>query len=377
MLPFAAIALAAFAGTLLLYLSGRAGPVAASHLALAVGVMPLIHAAMLHFVPVLTRRRPPDATVWILPTGVLAAGTLAWLGFFVPFTDPRALTAAAALGMVSTFGFGAWMVRHARHSIGPAHPCVHWYVAAVLCLALALAAVVAMEWLPWQRPALRRFHLHLNTLGFIALTAVGTLHVLLPTVAGRPDSDAAGQLRRHLGWAVSGALLIAAGAAWIPPLGWLGMLTWLVALIRLARAWIRRYAVSLVAPHSAVTALTMALTGLILLLPAGALHGTGALAGRDAVVSFFVLFLLPLVTGTLSHLLPLWWRPGESADRLETHRRRIARFSGLRALLFGAGGILVLAGLRTGLLLAAAGLVLFLFQLLRPGTQATATYPMD
>lgn len=377
MLPFAVIALAAFAGTLFLHFSGIAGPVATWHLAFAVGVMPLIHAAMLHFVPVLTRSGRPAATVWVLPCGALLAGAFAWLAFVAPIANPHALTAAAALGLIATLGFGGWMTLRARRGIGPAHPCLHWYVAAVVCLALALAAVVVMEWLPLQRPALRRFHLHLNTLGFVALTAIGTLHVLLPTVAGRPDDDAARRLQRNLPWAASGALLIAAGAAWAPALVALGTLAWLVPLARLARAWARHYAELLVAADNAATSLAASLAGFVALLFGGLLHAVGLLAGSNTVPAFFVLFLLPLVTGTLSHLLPLWRRPDAHTDWHDAQRRAMARFTGFRALLFGAGGTLALAGYRGGLVLAAAGLALFLFQLLRAGTPATAAHPMD
>jgi hypothetical protein len=55
--------------------------------------------------------------------------------------------------------------------------------------------------------ALRLVHLHLNTLGFIGLTAIGTLHVLMPTVLGKPDprrrcACAASCPGRWAGWPV-------------------------------------------------------------------------------------------------------------------------------------------------------------------------------
>jgi hypothetical protein len=49
--------------------------------------------------------------------------------------------------------------------------------------------------------------------------------------------------------------------------------------------------------------------GLLVVLAGGA-HGLGWLPGRPAVGGFFVLFLLPLVSGALAQLLPVWRFPG-------------------------------------------------------------------
>jgi hypothetical protein len=70
-------------------------------------------------------------------------------------------------------------------------------VAALSCLLLALAG---RSWLGLLWPAglcglARLVHLHLNTLGFIGLTAIGTLHVLMPTVLGQPDPLVAQRLQ--------------------------------------------------------------------------------------------------------------------------------------------------------------------------------------
>ncbi len=358
----AASTLAAFAGALFLLWRDPAAPLPALHVAFAVGVMPLILGAMSHFVPVLTRSGPAGAAVRALPLLALAGGALAVLAFALPAPMPYGLDAAASLGAVTALGMASWITLRGRYALGQPHPGLHWYTAAVVCLLLALVAVLAMRLAPEQRLALRRFHLHLNTLGFVALTAIGTLQVLLPTAAGRADAGAAHRLRRDLTWAFTGAILVAAGSAWAPWLAWVGLLLWAVALAPLAAAWLARFRTDIVALHGPAASLGAALPGFVLVLLAGALHGAGMLPTADTVTAFFLAFLLPLVTGAVNQLLPLWLRPGGQTRWHETLRARLGRFSGVRALLFLAGGMLAAFGQRAGLVLALAGLVLFALQ---------------
>jgi hypothetical protein len=84
--------------------------------------------------------------------------------------------------------------------------------------------------------------LHLNLFGFIGLTAISTLQVLLPTAAGHPDPQIANLLRTGLSYALAGTGLIAIGAAWLPLLCWLGLVLWLIPLAQLMRAWISHFA---------------------------------------------------------------------------------------------------------------------------------------
>lgn len=101
--------------------------------------------------------------------------------------------------------------------------------------------VPAMNWWPQVRNELRLLHLHLNTLGFVGLTALGTLQVLLPTALSDPDADAAQRLRHDLPWAAGGALLVAIGAACWPPLALSGAVMYLAVVFRIGLAWLRRY----------------------------------------------------------------------------------------------------------------------------------------
>jgi hypothetical protein len=81
--------------------------------------------------------------------------------------------------------------------------------------------------------------------------------------------------------------------------------------------------------------------------------------GRAAVTGFFALFLLPLVTGALSQLLPVWRFSGPVTPARAVMRGRLVRFGGLRAGLFLAGGGLLLGGISAGAALLATGVLLF------------------
>ena len=364
---------AAFCLTIALLVMQLAAPFAALHVALAAGVMPLILGAITYFVPVLTRTRAPAPVVWLLTLCALVAGWTAVAAFAMPVAP--ALTAAAALAGLAVAGLLAWIVRRGVHSLGRLHPGLHWYIAALVSLVLALAAVIAMELFPEQRLALRRLHLHLNTLGFVALAAVGTLQVLLPTTVMGQDADAVKRLREDLKWAVGGAVLISIGAAWLPALAWAGLVLWSIPLVRLLLAWTRHFANAIIAMHGAAVSLAAALVGYMLLLLTGVLHSTGVLQGRHAVPAYLLGFLLPLVTGAVTHLLPLWIRPGAHTRWHDRVRYGLGRYAGVRVVLFLAAGSLAALGEIEGLFIGAAGLALFVLQALRTLVTARRAEP--
>ncbi len=363
-MPFlVATAVAAFVVALALGLGG-ASPAAAAHVAFAAGILPLIFGAMMHFVPVLTRGRPPGAIFQALPFFVLAAGAATAAAFLLPNFFSAVIRLAALVGLTFTLTMAIWIVHRARAMLGTPHPCLYWYLAAVFCLALALVSVLTMEFFPAQRAALRLFHLHLNTLGFIGLTALGTLTVLLPTAAGQPDPDAAGRLRRDLPLAVAGVLLTAAGAAWWPPMAYAGLVLLFLPIAILGTAWVVRFPREMLRLHGAAPSLALALAGLMALLFLSALHAQRRLEGADAVFGFVLAFLLPLVSGAASQLLPLWLKPGMQTDWHRAARATLGRFAVLRGLTFVAAGWLVAVGWPAGTWLAAAGLAAFIAQAL-------------
>jgi hypothetical protein len=224
---------------------------------------------------------------------------------------------------------------------GPRHRGLDWYLAALAFLLLALLAIMLMPLFPAQRNALRLFHLHANLLGFVGLTALGTLQVLLPTSLGQADPGAALRLRRDLKWAAAGALLIAVGASSLLPasasqiasaLALLGTAMYGWVVVRMLHAWLSLFGNALRQMHSAASSLTAAALGLLGLLVLGAAHGSGWLPARPAVTGFVIAFLLPLVSGAAAHLLPIWLRPGSQGPWHRNLRGRLCRWSGLRGL---------------------------------------------
>lgn len=338
-------------------------PALTLHLAFAGGAMPLIFGAIIHFVPVLTRSAAPARPIHMLPLLVQCAGIVTPFGLagLLPgWTLHAAATTVSGAAIVLLF----WVTRRLRKAFGPPHPGARWYGASLLCLFLAVSLVPVWLALPELRPALRLFHLHLNTLGFIGLAALGTLPVLLPTMLGQPDRSASERLLRQLPLAVAGAVLVAAGAAttfWLALVGAL-LLGW-VAVGNL-RAWHRAFGLPVIVSAGGTASLAAATVGFLLLVLAGIGHGAGGLPARPALAAFVVLFLLPLVTGALSQLLPVWRFPGASTAQRRTMAQRLARGGQWRALLFMAGGLLLAFDIFVGIVPAVLGLIMFAAALL-------------
>lgn len=330
-----------------------AAPAFWAHLVLAVGVMPLISAAMLHFTPVLTHGRAAEVwrarLPWLLQlAGLLALAVLGgalgyvWLGL------------AAGLALLGVLLLLAWMRQRARASLGSPHPGLAWYQAALACLALGLLAALAMPLWPAWHSELRAFHLAINLYGFVALTAVGTLQVLMPTVAGQADGGVAQRLRRDLKWALAGSLALAlSGALELAPLAWLGLAGWGWVFARMAVAWVRLHRQRILAWHGAAPLLAAALVGLVAALLAHGLRDSAPLA------IFLPGFLMPLVSGAAGHLAPIWLAPGRRAEHFAAGQQALNRWSGVRALLFLSAALLPLFGYRCAGIPALFALVWF------------------
>jgi hypothetical protein len=368
------LALVAFAAALLG--SPHTGRAAALHLLLAVGAMPLIFGAMSHFIPVLTRTRAAQPGLAGVPVVALAAGALVVGALSLP-AMAWAQHAAALLAAIAAATLLVWSRHRRAGMLGRPHPCLAWYEAALACLVAALLAILASAIWPQQTFALRRLHLHLNTLGFVGMTALSTLAVLLPTVTGRPDPEVGPRLRRDLPWAAAGTLLVAVGAAWLSPLAWIGVALWTIPLARLGASWLRLYRAEIFALHGAAPLLAAALTGLALSMLAGtlgALPGMPALRGLEPTLAFVSGFMLPLVTGAVSQLLPVWLQPGVQYHWHATLRTRLGRYGGVRAMLFLLAGIAAGSAQAWGLLLGAATLIWFLLQ---AGVALARAWPIE
>jgi hypothetical protein len=359
-----AAAAALSAAPLLAQAGGAVPPAPTIHIAFAAGAMPLIFGAIIHFIPVLTRTGVPGLPLRCLPLAVQLAGIatpLALAGLLPGWS----LHVAASVVALAALVLIVWIARRLRATLGTPHPGAHWYGAALLCLFFAVSLVPV--WLAQAQlgAALRLFHLHLNTLGFIGLAALGTLPVLLPTALGRPDPLAAARLRRDLPLAVIGVMLVAAGSTatvWLAGFG-AALLLWVVAANLLA--WRRAFGLKAIVGAGGTASLAAATLGLVLLLLLGLAHGLGIMPGRPAIAGFLALFLLLLVTGALSQLLPVWRYPRGATLARQTLQARLAWGGRWRAVLFLLGGGWLVFDDARGWLLVLAGLLLFAVGLLR------------
>ena len=365
MIPTASLTLLSLIGSVVLTLSGLGSPLAVAHLAFAVGIVPLIFAAMIHFVPVLTRTGDPARRVVLLPSLAQASGLLAVCAMqgWVPY---GLLHLAATVDLIFAAILMHWMVGRARAALGSPHPGWRWYGAALGCFILALIAVVLMAVWPSSWPQLRLFHLHLNTLGLIGLAALGTLPVLLPTALGKPDPEAAGWLRRRVWLATSGVLIIALGAAVEWTFAAPGTALLLVAALGLLGQWIRRFGFVSLLWDGVTASLLAAVIGLLLALIAGLLHGAGLISTQASLPAWACGFLLPLVTGALSQLLPVWRWPGPQTPARLVMRKKLAASGAVRAGLFLSAAMALVAGqAQLGAGLVACALALFVIGLLQ------------
>lgn len=351
-------ALAAFASALVLSLLGEISLLATTHLVFAAAALPLIFGAISHFMPVLTRTGEAPRAVLLVPFLLQVAGLLAFL-YFRGAVATTVLHAAAGTALLVALAYAGWLLARARKTFGTPHPGWRWYFAAVVFLAFGLALVPAMDYWPQWRLALRLLHVHFNLLGFVGLTAIGTLQVLLPTVLSGPDAEATQRLRTDLPWAVGGVLATSLGAAFWWPLSLAGAAMLFCVVWHLGSAWYSRYGLLTLLADGAAAALVAALFGFVLFLLIGVAHAFGLLSGHDAVPGFMAAFLLPLVSGALSQLLPVWRFPGKATPERARMRDLLASGGLVRALFFIASGFLLALGYEEGFWLAAVGLLHF------------------
>ncbi|MBI4985304.1 MAG: NnrS family protein [Rhodocyclales bacterium] len=363
LLPVTAAVTAAGAGLALGAPSGQWLPAALWHLVFAVGALPMILSAMGYFVPVLTRSSEAPRWLALAPLTALAAG----LGIVVFFLHgaPVLRLAAPWLALAALAGFAGWLGWRWQRCLGRPNPCLAWYAAALALLGAGLLAVAVAPGLPGQAHALRVLHLHLNTLGFMGLTALGTLQVLLPTIAGSPDPSAVQRLSADLKWSVLGALLIGVGAAWWVPLVFLGTLAYAWPLLRLLSHALRAWGPKIVGSGDTVPLLVAAAGGLGLVLGHGLLHTVAPATAAGIIPLFVIAFLLPLVSGAAGHLLPVWLRPGVQSPWHGIRRRQLAFGARGRALLLLGGGLLATLVPAPGYALGAFGALWLILSMLR------------
>jgi hypothetical protein len=346
------------AAALAFAMSGDLSKLGFAHAVFAGAALPLMLAAITHFVPVLTRSRSPAAAVWTLP-GLAGLGGLGASAVFA-FGWSRAvlMLPAALVGLVALLA-AVWIGRRIAGAFGPAHPGARWYVAALGFLLLAMAAVFGLLLDADRYQAWRNLHLHANLLGWIGLTALGTLPVLLPTVLQKMQPTVAARLRIELPVAVGGALAIALGAAFGWP--WLALCGAAVLAYVPARhlqTWSTFFGAERLV-RGVAASLAAATTFLLLLLLAGAAHGFGALPGERMLSAYVFGFLLPLILGALAALMPVWRFAGPDSAQREAFRAALERHARLRAFLCVLAGVLQLFAVAWAAMFAAAAVALF------------------
>ncbi|GAA2358569.1 multicopper oxidase domain-containing protein [Dactylosporangium salmoneum] len=260
-------------------------------------------------VPAPAGRRGDAIRLAVLNAGILAVLTgatvsPAWVG-----------VGGAAAVFAAICAHLHWLFARVRAAL-PARFAVtaHYYVAAAVAL---LAGIPVGAWMlvtdDAARPRLVLFHAHVNLLGWVTLTVLGTVLTLWPTVLRTRMADGAvAAARTALPVAVAGLVVLAAGVlAWWPVLAVGGL-----ALTAVAAALVIRPAVQVARhkPPATFAAWSLAAAGGWLL---GALavdaFALGGAAGPADAADRFGGVLVPLLAGfagqtllgALTHLLPV------------------------------------------------------------------------
>jgi nitrite reductase (NO-forming) len=265
------------------------------------------------------RRRAQGLRLGAVNAGVLAvlaggAAGLPWVG--VAGAGAIFAGAAAHLG---------WLARQLRTAL-PARfaVTVHHYVAAAVAL---LTGVPVGAWMlvvdDASRPRLVLFHAHVNLLGWVTLTVLGTLLTFWPTVLRTRMVDGAVRAaRRSLPLAVTGLVVLAAALlAWWPWPAVAGLAVFGAAVLMTLRQALRTAAQK--APASFATWSIAAAAGWLLvalavdavtLLTAG--DPAEAADRFDAVlIPLLAGFAAQVLIGSLAYLIPMVLGGGPAAVR--------------------------------------------------------------
>lgn len=216
----------------------------------------------------------------------------------------------------TAIGTHLWWLRRKLAEALPARftVTVHYYVAATVALLLGIPVGAWMLVVDdAARPRLVLFHAHVNLLGWVTLTVLGTVVTLWPTILRTRIADgAATAARTALPLAVVGlALLALAVLAWWPALAVGGLALVAAAVILIARpAWqAARHK-----PPGSFAAASIAAAALWLLVALAVDAATLVTAGSPATAADgFAAVLVPLLAGfaaqtligALSYLLPM------------------------------------------------------------------------
>jgi len=156
------------------------------HMALVGGVAQMIFGAMLAFIPTFLMVPSDSKKGRVFQYVLLNGGTLGILVGFGTAEYPVVGYSGLAVGLVFLFLFSDTL-RMVGKSVQRTGLNLWFYGLAVLALfgGIVLGELVAFNaFMPDTVNLARLAHLHLNVMGFVTLTIVGTMHNLFPTVAG-------------------------------------------------------------------------------------------------------------------------------------------------------------------------------------------------
>lgn len=283
------------------------------HLAFVGGATQLIVGAIAFFAVTLLMTDAPPAWLTRAQWALVNAGALALAGgglYGLPW-----LSAAGGSAVLATLALLWWTIRLLqRRSLARPNAALRYYKTAIVFLmvgaTLGILMVLGLSDAFVPRGRMRLAHTHLNLIGWITLTIVGTMRYFFGTVLERPASRLAplwaeywpltlGTAAQALGWLTGLAALTGAGGL----LQTAGIVAYAIAIARQWRA--RPGPLALAAAHLlAATGWLLATTFGGLLVGALAVAGAGG-AARWAVAltaASFIGFIGQTILGAWTHL---------------------------------------------------------------------------
>jgi nitrite reductase (NO-forming) len=269
-----------------------------------------------HFADTLTRSQAPGGRVALaLRLGAQTAGALTITVGMLIGAQPLVVTGASIVG-AAILSHAVLLAVQLRGAL-PARfaPLVRYYIAAALVFlgGIALGAIMSVLASPDTNDRLVASHIVLNAFGWIALTALGTLVLLWPTVLhARVHERAEAAARRALPLLIAGLAIAALGPlVGVRPLVALGMLVWLVGAVLIGVEGARQ---ARAMPPATFAGYSLAAAYLWLVVAAAALgvlaltsDGWASLRENYLVVlgPLVAGFAVQLVSGALSYLFPV------------------------------------------------------------------------
>jgi nitrite reductase (NO-forming) len=253
--------------------------------------------------------------------GVLVTGTVAPGQRWLAVAGPAAVFGAVLAHLVA-------LVVRLRRALPARHRViVHYYLAAAVALLVGVPVGSGMLLAPGD-PRLLLFHAHVNLLGWVTLTVLGTLLTLWPTVLR--TRMAGGEVRaatRALPLAVAGLGLLGVGLlAWWPPVAATGLALVAAAVVVIS---VPAVASARARPPSSFAGWSIAAAvGWLLVALAVDLATLVTAAGPVGAAERFGVVLVPLLAGfvaqvligALAYLLPMALGGGPARVRARTAR---------------------------------------------------------